>query len=117
MEVFYSSMFFIFGSVLASFYCVLATRIPEGKSIVKPRSHCEHCNHTLKWYELIPIFSYLFLRGKCRECHKKIPIYEEFEEYDLSHAIGKQNKVVIGVCDDNFSKEIIKILNGGEVIG
>lgn len=76
MEVFYSSMFFIFGSVLASFYCVLATRLPEGKSIVKPRSHCEHCNHTLKWYELIPIFSYLFLRGKCRECHKKIPIYE-----------------------------------------
>ena len=49
--------------------------------------------------------------------NKKIPIYEEFEEYDLSHAIGKQNKVVIGVCDDNFSKEIIKILNGGEVIG
>ncbi len=48
---------------------------------------------------------------------RKIPIYEEFEEYDLSHAIGKQNKVVIGVCDDNFSKEIIKILSGGEVIG
>ena len=49
--------------------------------------------------------------------NKEIPIYEEFEEYDLSHAIGKQNKVVIGVCDDNFSKEIIKILNGGEIIG
>ena len=48
---------------------------------------------------------------------KKVPIYEEFEEYDLSHAIGKQNKVVIGVCDENFSNEIIKILNGGEVIG
>lgn len=53
-----------------------------------------------------------------RLCHdKNIPIYEEFEEYDLSHAIGKQNKVIIGVCDDNFSKEIIKILSGGEVIG
>lgn len=49
--------------------------------------------------------------------NRKVPIYEEFEEYDLSHAIGKQNKVVIGVCDDNFSKEIIKILSGGEVIG
>ena len=47
-----------------------------------------------------------------RLCHdKNIPIY------DLSHAIGKQNKVIIGVCDDNFSKEIIKILSGGEVIG
>lgn len=98
MEVFYSSMFFIFGSVLASFYCVLATRIPEGKSIVKPRSHCEHCNHTLKWYELIPIFSYLFLRGKCRECHKKIPIYEficEISGPDIhfySGGLGKQGR-------------------------
>lgn len=53
-----------------------------------------------------------------RLCNDKaIPIYEEFEEYDLSHSIGKQNKVVIGVCDENFSKEIIKILSGGEVIG
>ena len=76
MEVFYSIMFFILGSVLASFYCVLATRLPEGKSIVRPGSHCEHCNHPLKWYELIPIFSYLFLRGKCRACHKRIPVYE-----------------------------------------
>ena len=48
---------------------------------------------------------------------KNVPIFEEFEEYDLSHAIGKQNKVVIGVCDENFSKEIINILNGGEIIG
>lgn len=48
---------------------------------------------------------------------KSIPVYEEFEKYDLSYAIGKQNKVIIGVCDDNFSKEIIKILSGGEVIG
>ena len=71
MEVFYAIMFFILGAVLASFYCVIATRLPEGKSIVKPGSHCTSCNHKLKWFELIPIISYIFLRGKCRYCHKK----------------------------------------------
>ena len=76
MEVFYAIMFFILGAVLASFYCVIATRLPEGKSIVKPGSHCTSCNHKLKWFELIPIISYIFLRGKCRYCHKKIPFYE-----------------------------------------
>lgn len=49
--------------------------------------------------------------------NRKIPVYEFSNTYEISHAIGKQNKVVIGVCDENFSKEIIKMLNGGEVIG
>lgn len=49
--------------------------------------------------------------------NKKISIYEFLNMDEISHAIGKQNKVVIGVCDENFSNEIIKILNGGEVIG
>ena len=60
MEVVYGIIFFLLGSVLASFYCVLATRLPEGKSIIKPRSHCLQCNHELAWYELIPIFAFLF---------------------------------------------------------
>ena len=51
------------------------------------------------------------------EINKKISIYEFSNMDEISHAIGKQNKVVIGVCDENFSNEIIKILNGGEVIG
>ncbi len=75
MEVFYTIFFWVIGSTLASFYCVIATRLPEGKSIVKPRSHCMHCHHELSWYELIPVFSYLFLRGKCRVCQKKIPFF------------------------------------------
>ena len=75
MEVVYGIIFFVLGSVLASFYCVLATRLPEGKSIIKPRSHCLQCNHELAWYELIPIFAFLFLKGRCRNCHKRIPFY------------------------------------------
>ena len=43
-------------------------------SFVKGRSHCDHCGETLKWCDLVPIVSYIFLRGKCRYCHTSIPI-------------------------------------------
>ncbi len=63
---------FLFGCVMGSFYYVVGTRLPNHESLLKPRSHCTNCNHILKWYELIPIFSFLFLRGKCLHCKKKI---------------------------------------------
>lgn len=53
---------FILGSILGSFYGVVSTRLPLGLSIIKPNSHCEYCNHELKWYELIPIFSFISKR-------------------------------------------------------
>ena len=59
---------------MGSFYHVLATRISKGKSIISPPSHCEKCNHKLKWYELIPILSYIIQGGKCRECKEKLSI-------------------------------------------
>ena len=74
MEKLYLIMFFILGSVMGSFYHVLATRLSNGLSILKPPSHCEKCNHKLKWYELIPIISYIIQGGKCRECKAKMSI-------------------------------------------
>ena len=74
MEKLYLIIFFIFGSVMGSFYHALATRLSNGLSIVKPASHCEKCNHILKWYELIPIISYIIQKGKCRECKTPLPI-------------------------------------------
>lgn len=74
MEKIYLLIFFIFGSVMGSFYHVIATRLSKGGSIVSPASHCEKCQHQLKWYELIPILSYIFQGGKCRKCHTKLPI-------------------------------------------
>lgn len=65
---------------MASFYGVLATRFPEGKSIIKPRSHCDSCGETLKWYDLLPIISFLFQKGKCHYCKTKLPIYEPIVE-------------------------------------
>lgn len=71
--VIYSLMFFAL-TCIGSFIGVCFERIPEGESIVRGRSHCESCGKTLKSYELVPIFSYLFLKGRCSECKKKIPI-------------------------------------------
>ena len=74
MEKLYLIIFFIFGSVMGSFYHVLATRLSKNQSIVTPASHCEKCNHQLKWYELIPIVSYLIQGGKCRSCQSKLNV-------------------------------------------
>ena len=74
MEKLYLAIFFIFGSIMGSFYHVIATRISNGLSIIKPASHCEKCKHILKWYELIQIISYIIQTGKCRSCKTKLPI-------------------------------------------
>lgn len=65
---------FIIGSVIASFVNALIYRIPRQIAIYKGRSYCENCYHKLSWYDLIPIISYLLLRGKCRYCHRGISI-------------------------------------------
>lgn len=67
-------LLFIIGACLGSFYLVVGKRLPKNEDIIFSRSKCDNCNHTLFWYDLIPIFSYIFLRGKCKYCHKKISI-------------------------------------------
>ena len=75
MFIYYIVMFFIFGLLMGSFYGVVGTRLSEGKSIIHPRSHCTYCNHELKWYELIPVFSYIIQGGKCRKCCSKLSVF------------------------------------------
>ncbi|MBM6619754.1 prepilin peptidase [Bacillus suaedaesalsae] len=80
MELFYLTYLFIIGLTLGSFYNVVGLRIPQNESISTPRSHCTSCNRTLSSYELIPVFSYIFLRGKCKTCGAKVsPIYPIME--------------------------------------
>lgn len=62
----------IFGLIIGSFLNVVIYRVPRGESIVKPRSHCPQCDHFLKAWELVPIFSFLVLRGRCHTCGSKI---------------------------------------------
>jgi len=64
---------FLLGLVFGSFVNVLIVRIPKEMSIVKPASHCPVCKNSLKWYHNIPLFSFLFLRGKCAFCETPIP--------------------------------------------
>ena len=64
----------LFGVVIGSFLNVCVDRLPESGSLVSPPSHCPQCKRRLTVLELIPIFSYIFLRGRCRSCGVKIPV-------------------------------------------
>lgn len=63
---------FLLGTIIGSFLNVVIYRFNTGKTIVKGRSICMTCNRNLRWYELIPIFSFLIQSGKCRRCAEKI---------------------------------------------
>ncbi|MBO5775642.1 MAG: prepilin peptidase [Kiritimatiellae bacterium] len=63
---------FMLGSVISSFLNVVAWRVPRGESVVSPPSHCPKCSSPIKWYQNIPIISYLALRGKCANCKERI---------------------------------------------
>jgi leader peptidase (prepilin peptidase)/N-methyltransferase len=71
---FWSVVFFIFGSMVGSFLNVCIHRMPLGLSIVRPPSHCPHCKYSIPWYLNIPLFTWLFLRGRCRNCGAQISI-------------------------------------------
>lgn len=65
-------MIFIFGLTIGSFLNVCTFRIPASKSIVRPGSMCPGCNSPIKYYDNIPVISYIFLGGKCRKCNMPI---------------------------------------------
>ena len=65
---------FAFGIAIGSFLNVLIDRLPVGLDVIKGRSHCDHCNRTLSWFELIPIFSWILQGGRSRCCHKKLSV-------------------------------------------
>lgn len=63
---------FIIGTCIASFINVVIERLPKNEDFIKGRSHCDHCQRILRWYDLIPIISFIVLKGKCRYCQKMI---------------------------------------------
>ena len=62
----------LFGLVFGSFLNVCITRLPRQESILAPRSRCPRCGKPIRWYDNIPVLSYLILRGRCRDCHEPI---------------------------------------------
>src|ERR1700712_2467711 len=63
---------FFLGLLFGSFLNVCIARLPKHESIVSPRSHCPHCQTPIRWYDNIPLLSWLVLRGKCRDCKQPI---------------------------------------------
>lgn len=74
LTVFLYIIVFLYGITIGSFLNVLIYRLPKKENIVTTRSHCMSCGNQLKWYDLVPLFSYLVLRGKCRKCKAKISV-------------------------------------------
>ena len=72
MEIFFYIIIFIIGSLFGSFYTLAVYRIPKRQDIIHTHSYCPNCNHKLGLLDLFPIFSYIFLGGKCRYCKQKI---------------------------------------------
>ena len=110
-------IFFILGTLMGSFYTVLGTRLPREEKVLLDKSHCDNCKHPLNFLDMVPILSYVFLRGKCRYCHKKIDSTSTFMElisgilfatayyvfgptYELSIALGIVSLLLIVIVSD-----------------
>lgn len=72
MNLFFYLLLFIIGTLFGSFYTLAVYRIPKRQDIIHTHSYCPNCNHKLGFLDLIPMLSYLFLKGKCRYCKEKI---------------------------------------------
>ena len=72
--ILFSILVFLYGIIIGSFLNVCIYRLPQKENIVTTRSHCMSCGYQLKWYDLIPLFSWLALRGKCRKCKTEISV-------------------------------------------
>ena len=71
---------FVLGLFFGSFFNCMADRLSNNESIFYPGSHCDNCKHRLAWYELIPVFSYLFQGGKCSKCKIKLSFWYPLTE-------------------------------------
>jgi leader peptidase (prepilin peptidase)/N-methyltransferase len=71
---FWSLVFFVFGSIVGSFLNVCIHRMPLGQSVVSPPSHCPHCKYSIPWYLNLPLFTWLYLGGRCKNCRAPISV-------------------------------------------
>jgi leader peptidase (prepilin peptidase)/N-methyltransferase len=74
LRLYFGIIFFLFGITIGSFLNVLIYRIPKKEDFVKTRSHCMNCGYQLEWYDLVPLFSWIFLGGRCRKCRTRISV-------------------------------------------
>lgn len=81
-----AGLVFFLGLCVGSFLNVLIDRLPKGESIFWDRSHCDYCHKTLRWFELIPVISWIVQRGRCLRCHKRLS--PQYPLIELVTALG-----------------------------
>jgi leader peptidase (prepilin peptidase)/N-methyltransferase len=93
---------FLFGLFIGSFLNVCIVRLPRGRSIVAPPSHCPRCQERIKWYDNIPVVSFFILRGRCRNCglpiswrYPAVEIMNGFVYLWAFHALGLGGEAVL----------------------
>lgn len=96
---------FLFGIVIGSFLNVCIYRIPEKESIVVTRSHCMSCGYQLSWYDMVPVASWIILRGRCRKCKEPIS-----PQYPIVEAVNGLLYVLIFLVNDLTPESIIYCL-------
>ena len=74
IQLYFSIVSFVFGAVVGSFLNVCICRMPKDESVATPPSHCPICRYQIRWYDNVPMLSYLLLRGKCRGCGTHISL-------------------------------------------
>jgi leader peptidase (prepilin peptidase)/N-methyltransferase len=92
LPVVFYVLLFIYGIVIGSFVNVLIYRLPKHEDFVKIRSHCMNCGYQLRWFDLIPIVSWVIYGGKCRKCGQKISA-----QYPLIEALNGILYVLVGL--------------------
>ena len=95
----------LYALVIGSFLNVCIYRIPRGISIAFPRSFCPNCQNKIKWYDLVPVFSFLWLRGRCRSCKTPIPIQYPVVEI-LTAVLGAALYRKFGLSGDFFKSAV-----------
>lgn len=85
LKIFAILLTLVLGLCVGSFLNVVIYRLPRHMSLAYPSSHCPKCEHKLSWYENIPLFSYIFLKGKCKNCKCKISV--KYPLVELSNMI------------------------------
>lgn len=93
MDLFFYLILFLMGITFGSFYTLAVYRIPQGQDITHTHSYCPKCDHKLGFWDLIPVFSYVFLGGKCRYCHEKIR-----PRYFILELVSGIFFILVGVC-------------------
>lgn len=108
-ELILAVLVFLFGSVIGSFLNVCIFRLPQKENIATTGSHCMNCSHRLRWYDLVPILSWLLLGGKCRYCKAKISV-----QYPLIEAANGVGYVLIFALRGYYAKpEVLALLDCG----